>query len=172
MTAPTHDYFQVAWVVNDLEAAMRRWTETLNVGPFFVISHARIENVRYRGGPAALDISAGLAQAGPVQIELIEQHNEGPSAYRDSFAKGQEGFHHVCSFTSDFDAEVRHYAELDCPIATQGSFGDMRYCYIDTRARVGHMTEVIEDRASIRAIFKMVADAAVGWDGKDPIRYL
>ena len=37
---------------------------------------------------------------------------------------------------------------------------------------LGHMLEIIEDGDSIKNIFKMIADAAVDWDGRNPIRYL
>jgi len=165
-------FFQVAWVVNDLEASIRRWIDTAGVGPFFVVPHSKVERVRYRGAPATLDMSAGLAQAGPMQIELIQQHNDDPSAYRDMFPKGQEGFHHLCTMTDSFDADLDRYRSEGCTAVTEGAFGDMRFVYVDTRARLGHMTEIIEDRASIKKMFKLIADAAVDWRGDDPIRYL
>jgi len=163
---------QAAFIVNDLEAAVRRWITTAGVGPFFIVPHAKVERVQYRGAPAILDFSAALAQAGPLQIELIQQHNDGPSAYRDTYPKGQEGFHHVCMMTNHFDAELERHRAEGSATATQGAFGDMRFAYVDTRARLGHMTEVIEDRVSIKAMFKVIADAAANWDGSDPIRHL
>lgn len=172
MARTSSNLFQVAWVVNDLERSIRHWLNTTGVGPFFVIRHAKLERIEYRGAPAALDMSAGLAQAGPIQIELIQQHDDGPSAYRDAFPKGQEGFHHLCTMTDSFDADVDRYRSQGCPAVTQGAFGDMRFVYVDTRASLGHMTEIIEDRDSVKKMFKLIADAAVDWRGDDPIRYL
>lgn len=151
---------------------MQRWITSARVGPFFVMPHAKVERVLYRGTPATLDFSAALAQAGPIQIELIEQHNDAPSAYRDVFAKGQEGFHHVALMTDNFDADVERHGLEGSVAATQGIFGDMRFVYLDTRARLGHMTEIIEDRDSIKQIFKTISDAAADWDGANPVRYL
>jgi hypothetical protein len=164
--------FQVAWVVNDLEESIRHWLSTTGIGPFFVVAHSKVERITYRGEPAVLDMSAGLAQAGPIQIELIQQHNDGPSAYRDMYPKGREGFHHLCTMTTSFDADIDRYRTLGCAAVTQGAFGDMRFAYVDTRATLGHMTEIIEDRDSIKHMFKVIADASVGWHGEDPIRYL
>jgi hypothetical protein len=172
MNEPTTSFFQVAWVVNSLEDSMQRWLTTTRCGPFYVVPHAKVERVLYRGAPASIDFSTALAQTGPIQIELIEQHSDGPSAYRDVYAKGQEGFHHLCMMTNSFDADLERHRLEGSPVATQGAFGDMRFAYVDTRARLGHMTEIIEDRASIRQLFKMVADAAVDWDGTKPVRYL
>jgi len=170
MTGMSTPFMQAAFIVNDLEQAVRHWIKTARVGPFFIVPHAKVERILYRGAPAELDFSGALAQAGPLQIELIQQHNDGPSAYRDMYPKGREGFHHLCTMTQDFDAEIARLRAEGSPAATEGAFGDMRFAYIDTRARLGHMTEVIEDRDSIKSLFKMIADAAAGWDGTDPIR--
>jgi len=172
MTGLSTHLIQAAFVVNDLEEAVHRWLATARVGPFFIVPHAKVERVLYRGAPATLDFSAALAQAGPLQIELIEQHDNAASAYRDVYPQGQEGFHHVCMMTDDFDRELARHAAEGSPTATQGAFGDMRFAYVDTRARLGHMTEVIEDRNSIKDMFKMIADASTGWNGEHPIRYL
>jgi methylmalonyl-CoA/ethylmalonyl-CoA epimerase len=59
---------------------MQRWIATARAGPFFVNAHAGVENTRYRGEPMAIDFSGALAQAGPMQIELIQQHSDTPSA--------------------------------------------------------------------------------------------
>jgi hypothetical protein len=172
MAAESASLYQVAWIVNDLERSIRRWIQTARVGPFFVFRHAKVDGVLYRGTPATLDFSAALAQAGPIQIELIQQHSEDPSAYRDVFPKGKEGFHHLLMMTNAFDAEIDRYRSEGSVAVTQGAFGDMRFAYVDTRPQLGHMTEIIEDRESIKQIFKMVADAAADWDGSNPVRYL
>lgn len=165
-----HQFIQAAWVVNDLEEAMHRWIKSARVGPFFVIPHQGVEDTCYRGTPTPIDFSGALAQAGPLQIELIEQHSDTPSAYRDTFPPGQEGLHHMCTFVDDFDAEVENYRKQDAAVAFNGRAGNMRFAYVDTRASLGFMTEIIEDRQKTRDLFKMVADAAIDWDGTDPIR--
>ena len=167
---PPNAFFQTAWVVNDLQAAMNHWVKTANVGPFFVNAHVRTSNVTYRGQPTGFDHSLALAQAGPVQIELIEQHSDVPSVYRDSYPKGKEGFHHLGCFVDDVAAEVARYQAQGVELAYNGMFGDMRFAYMDTRAQLGHMIEIIEHKPFIDKLFKHVADAAMGWDGRDPIR--
>ena len=163
--------FQVAWIVNDLESSIRCWIQSARVVPFFIIPHPTLSKLQYRGHASTLDISVAVAQAGAVQVELIEQHGEGPSPYRDVFAKGQEGMHHMCATTSDFDAEIARYQGEECEIVGQGAFADTRFAYVETRARLGFMMEIFDDHSSIKPVFKPVADAAVGWDGSNPIRY-
>lgn len=171
MAGISTNIIQAAWIVDDLEKSVQNWLNTARVGPFFIVSHAKVDSVMYRGAPATLDMSAALAQAGPIQIELIQQHNNGPSAYRDSFPMGTEGFHHLCSITTTYDADLERYSTEGCVPATQGAFGDMRFAYVDTRARLGYMMEILEDRPLIRQMFKTVSDASAGWDGRDPVRY-
>lgn len=43
---------QVAFVVRDLDKALLYWTETLGVGPFFLIRNFIPVDYRYRGEPA------------------------------------------------------------------------------------------------------------------------
>ena len=74
---------QNGWVVDDLFAAIKKWTDFYGVGPFWVSEQVVPDDVLYRGEPAHLDMKVALAQAGNVQIELIQQNSDGPSAYRD-----------------------------------------------------------------------------------------
>jgi len=39
----------------------------------------------------------------------------------------------------------------------------------DLETAMRRWIKIIEDRASVRALFKMVAGAAAGWDGSEPI---
>jgi hypothetical protein len=165
-------FIQAAYVVDDIDAAMERWLKFNGLGPFFIIRHAKMQDLRYRGRPVEVDASFAMAQAGGIQIELCAQHNEGPSCYRDMFAPGEEGFHHMCSVTHDYETELAHFASLGCPPAMEGRFGEMRFAYVDTRPLNGFMTEIIEDWEPVRLVHQQVADAARDWDGSDPIRLL
>ena len=81
--------FQNAWVVDDLEAACTAWVKQLGVGPFFITDYApgAFHSVTYLGAPSELAMRIGIAQAGPLQIELIQPITE-PSAYRMSVPAG------------------------------------------------------------------------------------
>ena len=67
------EFFQNAWVVDDLSAAIDQWVTKLGVGPFFVTEYRDVfSDVVYRGVPGLLNMKVALAQNGPIQIELIE----------------------------------------------------------------------------------------------------
>jgi hypothetical protein len=94
LLSPATRLVQNAWVVPRLEDAIPGWV-ALGVGPFFVLERAYPQAL-YRGTPVPLSFRAALAQAGDIQIELIEQTSDGPSAYRDMVPAGATGFHHMC----------------------------------------------------------------------------
>jgi hypothetical protein len=166
------DIIQSAWIVRDLSEAMDHWTRTYGVGPFFMIPHAKIDGLRYRGQPSTMDYSGALAFQGTMMIELIEQHDDSPSVYNEAGNRADQFFHHICGLTSDFDRLRGEFLEREAVAAMEGSFGQTRFAYFDTVASIGCMTELVEDTDDIRAIFKLVKDANKDWDGKDPVRQI
>ena len=169
-------YNQIAWVVDDLDAAVERWRSMTGVGPFFVGAHvgAMFTDTTHRGLPAEIDISAAIAQAGPVQIELIQQHGSTPSPYRDVFAEGESGLHHICTLVDDVDSQSRHYESLGYEIVLTSLVGGQTpVAYVDTRPLTGCMTELMGRQGLAVQMFAAAAAAAADWDGvSDPVRDL
>ncbi len=163
---------QNSWVVHDIDAAMALWTRTAGVGPFFVVKGITLEDQRYRGKPAgqSIEVTFALAQAGDLQIELVCQHNDVPSAYRDTVPAGRSAFHHMALYTHDYDKDRQDYLGAGCAEAFSGAFAGKRFCYIDTSASLGCMVELIEASAAQEEFFKRIAGAAQGWDGTEPVR--
>jgi hypothetical protein len=113
-----------------------------------------------------------VAQAGPVQIELIEQRCERESVFRDLFDKGQSGFHQLCTVAPDYDGKKAHYAnfgyELVCEISANGS----RVAYFDTFEDFGFFTEVVDEAPGFLTQLASIARTCAEWDGTDPVRIL
>jgi hypothetical protein len=178
MTAPQLRHsgiVQNAYVVEDLTEACRRFSDTLGIGPFFRGERHPMRDVRYRGRPAPepVVIEIALAQAGDVQIELIQQHSPGPSAYRDVFAKGEEGLHHVAVFAGDYAGCRQSLVDAGFEVAMDiAGLGDYEICYVDTTAAFGHMLEIYPEHPALRRLYAFVRAAAEQWDGRDPIRPL
>ncbi len=159
------EIIQHAWVVPDLDAAIQHWHRTLGVGQFLVNRNIQISEPRHRGVTRAVAFSTAVAQSGSIQIELVEQHDAGPSAFRDTVPAGTTAFHHVAIVAGDFDAALRDHAAY--PIAAEGRFGTIRFVYLDTSATLGAMLEILEDGPAIRAFFGAIRKAGERWDG-DP----
>ena len=109
---------------------------------------------------------------GPVQLELIQVKSPGPNVYRDSIPAGMDGYHHYAYFTDDLGDEFARFETLGVEVASEGTFGPLRFAYFDTRDAVGCMTEALEHDAYLKGVFKIVSDASVDWDGSDPVRLI
>ena len=161
---------QNAYVVQDIDRAMQRWHTLWGLGPFLVRRHMAMAEVRYRGRPSRLDISAAFVQAGPIQVELLQQHCDTPSAFRDMFPGQGEGFHHVAVQAPDPEALLDRYRSCGFTPATElRTAGGRGAVLVDTRPLVGHMTEVYLSPDATRDFYHQVAQAAAAWDGRQLI---
>lgn len=165
---------QLGFVVADLEAAIRHWT-SLGIGPFFLLEHIEFAECRYRGQPTKIDLSVAVGQWGPVQVELIRQHDDVPSIYTTFDGSRAGGLQHVGVMT---DSVADHLARLGRlgiqPVQTGSTANGIRFAYVNTDAlpgaHPGGMLELIEHGQVIDGFFKLVRESSVGWDGRNPVR--
>jgi len=170
---PNRDFMQMCWVVPDLSAAMASWTRQSGVGRFFHFTGVRHENPMYRGKPwQYVGFEAAIAQAGEVQIELVSHTAAGASIFRDLVNDGSTGFHHMATYTEEFDADLEHYSRAGAGIAFSGLMMGHRVYYLDTVATLGFMVELIEVNPVAAGIFAQIRAAAEDWDGSEPVRTL
>ncbi|WP_039824922.1 VOC family protein [Nocardia testacea] len=165
---------QLGYVVNDIDSAMKHWVAVTGVGPFFYIDDQPLTGFRFRGQSASPRFSIALAQSGDTQIELIQQRNDEPSAFKEFTDRGLEGLQHVAYWTTDFDrlraaARERGAIELQRGISGSGA-PDERFVYFEEGPFPGTVVELSEVSGRKGALFRAVAAAAVGWDGDDPVR--
>ena len=155
---------QNAYVVKDLYQAIDKWSKLLNIGPFFINENLTFDVV-YRGQPTVLQVSVATVQSGGINIELIQPLVDTPSVYADIYAHGAEGFHHICMVVDNYDEQVQRFCAQGHAIAMQATMGDCRFCYIDTYNTLGCMTELVENKSDIRALYQHIREAAETWDG-------
>jgi catechol 2,3-dioxygenase-like lactoylglutathione lyase family enzyme len=165
---------QLAFVVRDMDAAIRYWTETLRVGPFVVIEKSRGDRtVYYRGVETLTDFSIAFAYMGDVQIELIQPINDHPSAYKDFLDSGREGLHHIAYWPEDFEAasarlEAEGFSEL---ISIHTPDGERNVVYYETPAHIGTVIEIVPLTKARAAYFGRIQRLSQTWDGVTrPIR--
>ena len=170
---PEGDYrfFQLGFVVDDIVATARRWAAVHGVGPFHVLPVIEQAAV-VRGTPAPVSIQVGVAQAGPVQIELIQQHCERPSLFRDWTNDGARPFHQVATVTPHYDARKAHLEALGYELAAESASARFRVAYFDTVADFGFYTEVVEETPGFLAQVDQISQTCATWDGTDPVRFL
>ncbi len=164
--------FQLGFVVDDLPGVAAHWAEVFGVGPFHVLPPIEVP-CTYRGSPSGINMQVAVAQAGPVQIELIKQHCDRPSVYRDVLDADGPGFHQVCTSTHDYDRKKAHYERLGYELACELTGPDgQRVAYFDTVDDFGFFTEVIDETPGFLAGVARIAATCAQWDGTDPVRVL
>ena len=163
--------FQNAWVVTNLEESCMKWVNEMGIGPFFIndYPYGTFDEVTYRGEKSDLSMRVAIAQAGNVQIELIEPISS-VCAYRDSVPAGETGFHHMCVWTHDFDSDLLYMENLGYKAANTGKTGNVAFAYFDARPLMGCMLEVVSYIEDTANRFKSIAAAAENWEGGDPLR--
>lgn len=177
MRCPFGPVRQLGFVTADLDKAMAYWTGTLGVGPFFVLHDVEFEDYHYRGRAADSPVcSFGIAQWGELQLELIQQHNDAPSVYREFLSAGRSGIQHMSAWFAERDSYEAARAEgigKGMALAQESRAEKGRFCYFETgRPDIPHL-ELAEGLApNTKPFMERVAEAARDWDGSDPVRLL
>ena len=161
--------FQHAYLVTDLERAIDGWHRLFGAGPFVTAPHHRTDRFEYRGTADEADVSYAFGYLGDLMIQLIQQHDETPSIYRDMYGPGEEGFHHVATLVHDFEAEVARLEAQGFTMACRLYADRVDAAYFDTRAVNGGFTEIHGDPPHILEAFGAWRRAHERWRPGDPI---
>jgi len=161
---------QVAYLVKDIGQAMHHWTEVLGIGPFFLVEKITAHGSTYRGQPSSPQLSIAMSQSGPVQIELIQQHNDAPSQFLDYVNAGFEGQHHIAFWTRQFDADMARYLNEGFEVLSSANIAPNRNAFLTARGHDGTLIEISEISGTKGAYFEKIAQIAAAWDGSKPIR--
>jgi hypothetical protein len=171
---PIGGIVQVSYTVAEIETAMRHYLDNLRLGPWFVRGPFTPKAAQYRGQPTTPTLSLALTFSGHLMVELVQQHDDGPSVYRETIARtGGHGFHHWGVASTNFDADAagyraRGYEQVFYDVTPVGT----RVAYFDTTANLPGMIELIEmTEAQDRRYARMYAET-LAWDGSEPIRRL
>ena len=159
----TTGLFQQAYLVNDLEAACRQWSELLGAGPFQLVPHHRTNRFDYRGTDIEADVSYAFGYLDEQMIQFIQQHDDSASIYRDMYEQGQEGFHHIGILVDDFEAELDRYQSAGFEVACRLYADDVDAAYIDTRSATGGFTEIHGNPPHILRTFERWRRAHAAW---------
>jgi catechol 2,3-dioxygenase-like lactoylglutathione lyase family enzyme len=153
--------FQVAFVVPDLERAIRQYARELRLGGWVILENMVYAQFKYRA-------AAALASSGTTTYELIQQHDDLPSVYADTVQKTGYGFHHFAMLVPSIDEEMASYRERGFAVAMELRAGNgARACYIDTRSILPGMLELIEMSDAVMGFINLPYAAAcdLGADG-------
>ncbi len=168
---------QLAYVPRDFDATLDFWIRRMGVGPFFTWDHIEVDQLTYRGRPSKLDFSVALSYWGDIQIELIRQHDDAPSIYRDW---NSDLLHHVQVAVPDYDAAMAACEAAGFPLAMEGRglLGSpglrFAYCDLGPGAPAGFVEFAHRPDGAAGSLERLASmkDIVSGWDGSDPVRPL
>lgn len=161
-----------AYVVDDIEATVRRLVDQLGAGPFFLIENVPLENVLSRGEPAEFVHNSAFGYCGGGAIELMEVLSLAPERVQKGFSGPRPRIHHVAYVVPPTEvADLR--SSLDDRGLTEylsSQLGEVETTLHDASAALGHDIEIHVENEGLRDFFEMVRAAADGWDGSESLR--
>lgn len=162
----------MGYVVRDIESAMRNWTTTLHIGPFYYVERVPTLDVCFQGASRSPQLSVALTYSGNLQIELIQQHDQTPSSYLNFLATGHEGLHHIGFFTEHYDLDLQRAAEAGLHVEQSAVIGDLvgKSTYFASRGHGEPMLKLLALDPANSELFEMVQTEAERWDGSGPVR--
>jgi methylmalonyl-CoA/ethylmalonyl-CoA epimerase len=138
------DIAHVCIIVRDLERAMERFRSIWGTGPFRVLDSDHPDGIVH-GKKIHYSGRVAFAQAGPIEIELIEP-GEGESIWWEFLRDKGEGVHHVAVFVPDLQEEMAKYKEKDIEVLQTGETERVKLAYMDTKAFGGVIVELLEKK--------------------------
>src|SRR5579864_922534 len=123
-------------VVNDLDACVEEYYNTLGWGPWNIYEYKapRFRDAIVRGKPAQFTYLGAETKVGNVWIELL-QPLEGRSLFNDWLETRGEGLHHLGygAATRDEAEAIRHsYEQAGTRVLFEGWIDDVYFYYMDT----------------------------------------
>lgn len=140
-------FYQIAFLVEDLEGTMKKWVEMLRIGPWLIIemNEKNCTRVIERGKPstAPFRFFCATAMVGEIQIELIKPVF-GVEAYERWLKKHGPGPHHIKEMVPDdrIDRVAEEFAERGMPITRAGHFFEDDHRYPETMEQLGFQYEL------------------------------
>jgi hypothetical protein len=173
MTAPNYPVAQIAYFVDDIEAAAARMYTTVGAGPFFVVKNIQLSRAIHRGESSLFVHSSAYGQWGEVMLELVQQESAGPSPFRDLYQPGETGLHHLATIVPNQQEAYAAYQSAGFEIATIAeTTGGTEFAFVDAIASLGHFIEVYERAEPLIQFYDMVKAASHDWRGDNLLRYL
>lgn len=135
---------QVGILVKDVEETARKLEKLVGIGPFEILE-PDYRNLTYRGKIGRFKIRVALANAGPVQIELM-QVLHGETIY-DEFARRKGyGLHHLGIKTDNMENGMEEMQARGFQVIQSGDRPGVKWAYLNTEEQTGVIFELIEKK--------------------------
>ena len=138
---------QVGIIVKDMEKTVEFCSSTFGIGPFKT-REVNLEGVMFRGKPTTVKQKIAFAQAGQVQIELI-QPLEGESPHTEFLRDKEEGPNHLGFLVDDIDKKLTWLAEQGIKPIFSGNPPGVTFAYLNSDKIGGVIIELIQWKSKV-----------------------
>lgn len=162
---------QLCYLSADLDATLNHWTQTLGVGPFFVLPARDFVSLQVDGAeiaPDGLIETIALGNTGDLQIEIIVPGLK-ESTYRRALRAGAAAPHHIGFAARDFEHQRALGVASGLTVEMEAQTSLTRLAYLRGESP-GPLVELIEMNEGVESVFDEVRRASVGWSGYAPVR--
>lgn len=156
---------QVAYHVEDVREAARRWHDLTGVGPFFVQDHVPVVRARSEGLDVVFDQTCAVAQWGELMLELVQVHAIEPPELNATLVPTGMGLHHVAVMVDDLEETLTEVRAQGHRVVLNAETDRVRFVFVDGGAQLGHLIECYEAVPYLKKLYAAVRRAADRWDG-------
>ena len=138
---------QIAWVVKDIEVALRFFKSTMGISNFSETQTIRAADFEatYYGKPSDAESLVAMAYTGGTFLEII-QPVSGQSIFQDFLDKTPAGgVQHIAYSTpvANFDKVICEFADKGFPVISSFNHPIAKIAFFDTYKEIGVVTEIM-----------------------------
>ncbi len=164
---PEGAIIQVSFVVEDLDASLRAFADEYGLGPW---RRYRLgpdaEGLVYHGKPVHMDLSLALSFSGSLMVEIVEQHCQTPSVFREHVERVGYGLHHLARGSVDFDRDRKRLEESGREVVYSAcTSGGSRIAFFEGVLPFDSYLELIEVDETTEEIYHALKQAAESTGG-------
>ena len=158
----SNSVFQLGYVFPDISKPIDHYVSKMGSPGFLRLPDVAVVDQTYLGEPLECRQNIAFGFVGIMNVELIEPIS-GVSSYSEFLERNPDGgLHHVGCKVYDFDKAIADMEGAGCPVIQTGRFGDAtRFAYCDTRAALGHFTEILYFDSATQALFEAIRNGQV-----------
>ncbi|HEX2172690.1 MAG TPA: VOC family protein [Dehalococcoidia bacterium] len=156
LTLPAINHIGV--VVHNRDEAIRRYAESLGIGPFRAFD-AEFPDLRATEGTPPSRLRIAFGNLGVILFEVIEP-GEGPSIHRDFLERHGEGIQHIGFVVPDLAADLAKLEANGLNILLHAAipgFNSM-LVYVEGEAAHGAIVELIQESPEMLAFYQRLWD--------------
>ncbi|MFA9380368.1 MAG: VOC family protein [Acetanaerobacterium sp.] len=142
---PFGSFSHIALVVRDMEQSVQTYCQLLGVErpPLKQTGEPDKAKVKFEGKSTPARVQQSFFTMGGLRIELM-QPDEHPSTWRETLDNKGEGLHHIAFDVPSIDESAGGLEAMGMPVVQTGFYNGGKYAYVDSRAALGMMLELLE----------------------------